>query len=379
MNMEEIVALSVKHNVSDLHLCSAWPARWRIRGRMEAAPFDTPDVEELLREWLDDDQRAILLENGQLDFAVSLAENQRLRGSAFAQRHGISLALRLLPSHCPQLEQLGAPTVLPELLKSENGLILVTGATGSGKSTTLAAMVGYLNQHADAHILTLEDPVEYLYASQRCLIQQREIGLHCMTFASGLRAALREDPDVILLGELRDSETIRLALTAAETGHLVLATLHTRGAAQAVERLVAEHFDWCHTIDRLRIATRLNDQRPAELPPLNVLIQINISDENSKSGIQLAELDELAAAVAELPRLRLRGLMAIPAPESEYVRQFEVARQMAVAFAGLKTRYPHIDTLSLGMSDDMEAAIAAGSTMVRIGTAIFGARDYSKK
>ncbi len=127
-------------------------------------------------------------------------------------------------------------------------------------------------------------------------------------------------------------------------------------------RLVAEHFDWCHTIDRLRIATRLNDQRPAELPPLNVLIQINISDENSKSGIQLAELDELAAAVAELPRLRLRGLMAIPAPESEYVRQFEVARQMAVAFAGLKTRYPHIDTLSLGMSDDMEAAIAAGST-----------------
>ena len=223
MNMEEIVALSVKHNVSDLHLCSAWPARWRIRGRMEAAPFDAPDVEELLREWLDDDQRAILLENGQLDFAVSLAENQRLRGSAFAQRQGISLALRLLPSHCPQLEQLGAPPVLPELLKSENGL---------------AAMVGYLNQHADAHILTLEDPVEYLYASQRCLIQQREIGLHCMTFASGLRAALREDPDVILLGELRDSETIRLALTAAETGHLVLATLHTRGAAQAVERLV---------------------------------------------------------------------------------------------------------------------------------------------
>lgn len=205
---------------------------------MEAAPFDAPDVEELLREWLDDDQRTILLENGQLDFAVSLAENQRLRGSAFAQRQGISLALRLLPSHCPQLEQLGAPPVLPELLKSENGLILVTGATGSGKSTTLAAMVGYLNQHTDAHILTLEDPVEYLYTSQRCLIQQREIGLHCMTFASGLRAALREDPDVILLGELRDSETIRLALTAAETGHLVLATLHTRGAAQAVERLV---------------------------------------------------------------------------------------------------------------------------------------------
>lgn len=143
-------------------------------------------------------------------------------------------------------------------------------------------------------------------------------------------------------------------------------------------RLVAEHFDWCHTIDRLRIAARLSEQRPAELPPLNVLIQINISDENSKSGISLEALDALAAEVVELPHLSLRGLMAIPAPESDYVRQFEVARQMAVAFAGLQARYPDVDTLSLGMSDDMDAAIAAGSTMVRIGTAIFGARDYTK-
>ncbi|HDR2355113.1 TPA: YggS family pyridoxal phosphate-dependent enzyme [Enterobacter roggenkampii] len=143
-------------------------------------------------------------------------------------------------------------------------------------------------------------------------------------------------------------------------------------------RLVAEHFDWCHTVDRLRIATRLNDQRSAEMPALNVLIQINISDENSKSGIALSELDALAAEVAELPRLSLRGLMAIPAPESSYERQFAVAQQMAVAFEALKARYNTVDTLSLGMSDDMEAAIAAGSTMVRIGTAIFGARDYSK-
>ncbi|HII4323284.1 YggS family pyridoxal phosphate-dependent enzyme [Enterobacter cloacae] len=143
-------------------------------------------------------------------------------------------------------------------------------------------------------------------------------------------------------------------------------------------RLVAEHFDWCHTIDRLRIATRLNDQRTAEMPALNVLIQINISDENSKSGIALSELDALAAEVAALPRLTLRGLMAIPAPESSYERQFAVAQQMAVAFEALKARYETVDTLSLGMSDDMEAAIAAGSTMVRIGTAIFGARDYTQ-
>lgn len=143
-------------------------------------------------------------------------------------------------------------------------------------------------------------------------------------------------------------------------------------------RLVAEHFDWCHTVDRLRIASRLSDQRPAGMPPLNILIQINISDEESKSGIPLAELTSLAAQVAALPGVCLRGLMAIPAPVSNYERQFAVARQMAVAFDALKLRYPTVDTLSLGMSDDMEAAIAAGSTLVRIGTAIFGARDYTK-
>ncbi|CAH6637286.1 YggS family pyridoxal phosphate-dependent enzyme [Pseudocitrobacter vendiensis] len=143
-------------------------------------------------------------------------------------------------------------------------------------------------------------------------------------------------------------------------------------------RLVAEHFDWCHTVDRLKIATRLSEQRPAHLPPLNVLIQVNISDEQSKSGIAPEAVDALAAEVSALPNLCLRGVMAIPAPETKYDKQFAVAQQMAVAFARLKTHYPTVDTLSLGMSDDMEAAIAAGSTMVRIGTAIFGARDYTK-
>ena len=144
-------------------------------------------------------------------------------------------------------------------------------------------------------------------------------------------------------------------------------------------RLVAENFDWCHTVDSLRIATRLNAQRPADLPPLNVLIQVNISDEHSKSGITLDQLEALAAEIALLPGLKLRGLMAIPAPEPDYENQLAVCRQMARAYETLKHRYPTVDTLSLGMSDDMDAAIAAGSTMVRIGTAIFGARDYSAR
>jgi len=238
MDVEEIVALSVKHNVSDLHLCSDSPPRWRRVGRLEPAPFPPPDVGALLNVWLNDEQQGVWWANGQVDFAVTLADNQRLRGSAFKHTKGVSIALRLLPHSCPQLASLGVPRAIPELLSNDSGLILVTGATGSGKSTTLAAMVDFLNHHTDGHIMTLEDPVEFMYQSGRCLIQQREIGQHSPSFAEALRGALREDPDVILLGELRDSETIRLALTAAETGHLVLATLHTRGASQAIERLV---------------------------------------------------------------------------------------------------------------------------------------------
>lgn len=238
MELEEIVALSVKHNVSDLHLCNASAPRWRRQGRLEPAPFTSPEIGKILAQWLNDDQQAQWQASGQVDFALALPGGPRLRASAFAHTRGLSLALRLLPEACPRLDELCVPAAIAELLNEESGLILVTGATGSGKSTTLAAMVGYLNQRLDGHILTLEDPVEFVHGSERCLVQQREIGRHAPSFAAALRVALRQDPDVILLGELRDSETIRLALTAAETGHLVMATLHTRGAAQAVERLV---------------------------------------------------------------------------------------------------------------------------------------------
>lgn len=238
MDIEEILALSVKHNVSDLHLCTGQSARWRRQGRLEPCPETAPQPEALLAQWLTPPQQKELEECGQLDFAVTSASGLRLRANAFRQLHGCSLALRLLATQCPELAASGVPPLVPSLLQTPDGLILVTGATGSGKSTTLAAMVGYLNQHLDGHILTLEDPIEFIHPPAKCLIQQREVGAHCCSFAAGLRGALREDPDVILLGELRDSETIRLALTAAETGHLVLATLHTRGASQAVERLV---------------------------------------------------------------------------------------------------------------------------------------------
>lgn len=200
MKLEEIVALSVKHNVSDLHLCNSAAPRWRRQGKLEPAPFPAPDIPDLLNCWLDAAQLQHWQEQGQIDFALTLACGLRLRASAFAHTRGISLVLRLLPEQCPRLETLGAPPALSELLAEESGLLLVTGATGSGKSTTLAAMVGHLNQRLDGHILTLEDPVEFIHHSERCLIQQREIGRHCPSFAAALRVALRQDPDVICSG-----------------------------------------------------------------------------------------------------------------------------------------------------------------------------------
>lgn len=242
MELDEIVSLSVKHNAADLHLCSGHLPHWRRQGELEAIPdqpvVDAQWLEAFIAQWLDDNQRRQLASEGQVDFAITLAQGARLRANLFIQRRGLSLALRNIASCAPRLDTLRLPAAVPSLLLLESGLILIVGATGSGKSTTLAAMIDALNREQRRHIITLEDPIEFIHHSQRSLIQQREIGQHCGSFALGLKAALREDPDVILLGELRDSETIRLALTAAETGHLVLATLHTRGAAQAVDRLV---------------------------------------------------------------------------------------------------------------------------------------------
>lgn len=242
MDLDEVVALSVKHNAADLHLCSGHLPHWRRQGVLEPIPqqtaLDGDWLETFLQQWLSGVQQDELEASGHVDFAITLKSGVRLRANLFMQRHGLSLALRLIASQAPDINQLQLPDVVQQLLQLEEGLILITGATGSGKSTTLAAMVDSLNREQARHIITLEDPIEFLHHSQRSLIQQREVGAHTVSFQQGLKAALREDPDVILLGELRDSETIRLALTAAETGHLVLATLHTRGATQAVDRLV---------------------------------------------------------------------------------------------------------------------------------------------
>ncbi|OTA18026.1 Twitching motility protein PilT [Xenorhabdus vietnamensis] len=253
MNMEKLVSLSVKHNASDLHLCVGQVPVLRINGML----YPQKQLEEIqshtLMAWgektLSEMQKQQLQKHGHVDFVVVMPDKQRLRGNLFYQQSHLSLVLRLIADKCPTLEQLYVPDIIQHLsLQEVSGLILVTGATGSGKSTTLSAMINALNSQACKHIITLEDPIEFVHQSRNCLIQQRQIGKDATDYQTALKGALRQDPDVILLGELRDKETIRLALTAAETGHLVLSTLHTRGAIQAIDRLVdvfsAEEKGW---------------------------------------------------------------------------------------------------------------------------------------
>ncbi|MGV8924303.1 MAG: type IV pilus twitching motility protein PilT [Ewingella sp.] len=242
MDIDEFVERSVKQNASDLHLCAGHQPMLRSHGELRPlgnmAKITVENMQWLSNKWLEPSQRAELQSKGQTDGAITLENGLRLRVNFFRQLHGLSAALRRVPARCPQLEQLHVPEIVASLTECEDGLILVTGATGSGKSTTLAAMIDHLNHTCARHIITLEDPIEFIHSSQRCLIQQRELGRHTHSFTDAVRGALREDPDVLLLGELRDADSIRLALTAAETGHLVLATLHTRNATQAVDRLV---------------------------------------------------------------------------------------------------------------------------------------------
>lgn len=242
MELDEIIALSVKHNASDLHLCCGHFPWWRCHGQLEAlnnaAPVTGQQISNFCERWLGRLQQQQLSRQGHCDLAITATDGTRLRASLFRQQCGLSLSLRILRAEVPAMEALGLPAISYRLLERTNGLLLVAGATGCGKSTSLAAMIGRVNSSAARHIITLEDPIEYLHHSQRSLIQQREAGAHFSTFSEGLTAALRQDPDIIMLGELRDSRTLRLALTAAETGHLVLATLHTVNAAQSVERLL---------------------------------------------------------------------------------------------------------------------------------------------
>ncbi|MFN9030236.1 MAG: type IV pilus twitching motility protein PilT [Betaproteobacteria bacterium] len=241
MDISELLAFSVKNKASDLHLSAGLPPMIRVHGdvrRINLPPLEHKDVHGMIYDIMNDSQRKIYDENLEVDFSFELPGLARFRVNAFNQDRGAAAVLRTIPSRVLSLEELRCPRVFADFSLKPRGLVLVTGPTGSGKSTTLAAMVDHVNNNLYGHVLTIEDPIEFVHESRKCVINQREVGPHTLSFANALKSALREDPDVVLVGELRDLETIRLALTAAETGHLVFGTLHTSSAAKTIDRIV---------------------------------------------------------------------------------------------------------------------------------------------
>jgi twitching motility protein PilT len=241
MDIAELLTFSVKNKASDLHLSAGLPPMIRVDGdirRINIPALDHKEVHALIYDIMNDKQRKDYEEFFETDFSFALPGVARFRVNAFNQERGAAAVFRTIPSEILSLEDLKAPKFFEELCKKPRGMVLVTGPTGSGKSTTLAAMVNYINTNDYAHILTVEDPIEFVHESQKCLINQREVHRDTQSFNNALRSALREDPDIILVGEMRDLETIRLALSAAETGHLVFGTLHTTSAAKTIDRII---------------------------------------------------------------------------------------------------------------------------------------------
>jgi twitching motility protein PilT len=241
MDITELLTFSAKNKASDLHISAGEPPMIRVDGdirRINVPNMDDKEVRAMVYDIMNDKQRKDFEEFLEADFSFEIPGLARFRVNAFNQNRGVAAVFRTIPSKVLSLEELGAPEIFKTISDNPRGIVLVTGPTGSGKSTTLAAMVDYKNDKTNEHILTIEDPIEFVHKSKKCLVNQREVHRDTLGFSEALRSALREDPDIILVGELRDLETIELALTAAETGHLVFGTLHTSSAAKTIDRII---------------------------------------------------------------------------------------------------------------------------------------------
>ncbi len=241
MDISKLLTFAVKEGASDCHISAGEPPMIRMHGdlkKLDHPALSSDETHALIYDMMNDAQRKAFEQHRECDFSFDLGDIARFRVNVFVQSRGLGAVFRTIPTQILPLEKLGMPPVIRQLCDREKGLILVTGPTGSGKSTTLAAMIDYLNHTFEGHVITIEDPIEFVHKSKKCLINQRELGVHTLSYANALRSALREDPDIVLVGEMRDLETIQLALTAAETGHLVFATLHTSSAPKTVDRII---------------------------------------------------------------------------------------------------------------------------------------------
>jgi len=360
MDITKLLAFGVEQGASDCHLSAGEPPLIRIDGdlkKLESPPLSKEDVHTLVYDIMNDAQRKMFEQTHECDFSFELGQLARFRVNVFMQRKGEGAVFRTIPTKVLTLEELGMPPILKQLCDKEKGLILVTGPTGSGKSTTLAAMIDYLNSTFEGHILTVEDPIEFVHPSKKCLVNQRELGPHTHSFANALRAALREDPDVILVGEMRDRETFEAGLNAAETGHLVFGTVHSSTAPSTIGRILDLFPADMHPAMRQSLAFNLKaivcqKLLPSIKPgvqrvPTNEIMIINPTirelitkseDKKLSDAIRIGFLEGMLDFTESLLRLvntnlidRATALEVAPTPE-----------QLKMAFKGIKVATPGI-------------------------------------
>ena len=344
MDIAELLAFSVKSNSSDLHLSAGISPMIRVDGdlrKINLPAMDHKDVLKILYDIMNDKQRKEFEERLELDFSFEIPNLARFRVNAFNQNRGAAAVFRTIPSEILSMQQLSLPPVFQELASFPRGLVLVTGPTGSGKSTTLAAMVDFINTNRYQHIITIEDPIEFVHQSKKCLVNQREVHKDTYSFSAALRSALREDPDIILVGELRDLETIRLAMTAAETGHLVFGTLHTNSATKTINRII----DVFPAEEKAMIRSMLSES-------LQAVVAQSLLKKNGGGRVAALEImlctgairnlireDKVAQMYSSIQTGQSKGMQTLDQHLAELVKQNVIARHVAQEVAINKTEF----------------------------------------
>ena len=344
MNFEELIEYARSNDCSDVHITVGTAIAIRRYGVLEMLP-EIPNAQQSLKmilENLTEEQMKEVQKGKDLDFALIMPNNIRLRANVYHQRNNLAASYRILNSKIPTFEQLEIPEAVRKLCNEPRGLVLITGATGSGKTTTLASMVDYINHHMSKHVITIEDPIEYVYPYAKSMIHQREVGKDVGDFATALRSALREDPDVILVGEMRDQETISAAITAAETGHLVFATLHTNSATQTIERIIGAYPPHAQDQARTQLATVLRGVCTQVLiprtdkPGMAIATEVLINNEAIANQIRECKTHQITTSIQAGMQ---QGMHTLNWDIRRLEREMKISRDDALSFCLNKKEY----------------------------------------